>query len=195
MTEKPLHAELIGAALWRTSDCTSLDYSQLLRLAHGFILNGHVLTAFDGQPAHVFYAVACNEDWITQSASVHVRRGERSHSIDLRRDADGRWWRGDAAVPELEGLIDVDISITPATNTLPIRRLAPAVGEAHATDAAWIRVPELALERLPQRYTRVSQHRFHYESGHGAFRAELDVDDAGIVVQYSDIWQRIAPAP
>ena len=193
MTETPLHTELIATALWRASDCTSLDNFQLVHIAQGYILSGRVLTVFDGHPADVFYVVFCNNAWITQSAAVQVRRGDGSHGIELRRDSDARWWQGDVVLDQLDGLIDVDISITPATNTLPIRRLAPEVGELHAIDAVWIRVPELTVERLTQRYTRTSQHRFHYESGDGAFHADLDVDDAGVVVQYGDLWQRIAP--
>jgi|SRR5688572_24047011 len=193
MTETPLHTELIATALWRTSDCTSLDNFQLVRFAQGYILSGRVLTVFDRAPADVFYAVLCNDAWITQSAAVQVRRGDVTRSIELRRSADARWWQGDTVLARFDGLSDVDISITPATNTLPIRRLAPGVGESHATDAVWIRVPELTFDRLPQRYTRTSQLRFHYESGDGAFHAVLDVDDAGVVVQYGDIWKRIAP--
>ena len=193
MTETPIRTELIAAALWRNRDCTSLDSFQLVTFAQGHILSGHVLTVFDGQPAAVFYAVFCNDAWITQNASVHVRRGAVSHTIELRRDADARWWQGDIVLEQLDGLTDVDISITPATNTLAIRRLSLAVGESQSTDAAWIYVPALTLERLPQRYTRTSQLRFHYESGNGAFHADLDVDGAGVVVQYGDIWQRIAP--
>ena len=91
---------------------------------------------------------------------------------------------------EFEGLVDVDLQVTPATNTLPIRRLQLGVGESAETDALWVRFPELALERLPQRYTRTGEFRYTYESRGGAFRAELEVDAQGLVVRYGDIWKR-----
>jgi hypothetical protein len=80
------------------------------------------------------------------------------------------------------------------TNTLPIRRLAPAIGESIDVTAAWVRFPELTLEPLPQRYTRLSERRYRYESNGGAFVAELEVDDAGLVITYEGGWERVAGA-
>jgi hypothetical protein len=93
---------------------------------------------------------------------------------------------------ELTGVMDVDISVTPATNTLPIRRLSLDIGDTAPVDAAWIRVPDMIIERLPQQYTRTSDFHYRYESGNGAFTAVLEVDDAGVVVRYGDLWERIA---
>ncbi len=97
-------------------------------------------------------------------------------------------------VPAIEGLVDVDLGFTPATNTLPIRRLTRAVGEAVDVTAAWVRFPELTVEPLPQRYVRLDERRYRYASSGGAFVAELEVDDLGLVVRYEGGWERVAVA-
>ena len=65
------------------------------------------------------------------------------------------------------------------------------MGESREVIAAWVGFPELSVEALPQRYTRLARGRFAYESGGGDFRAELEVDDAGLVVSYPPFWRRV----
>src|SRR5262249_58793699 len=90
--------------------------------------------------------------------------------------------------PALDGCVDVDFGWTPATNTLPIRRLGLGVGAAATIRAAWVRFPELDLLALDQTYTRLADDRWRYASG--TFEAELVVDPAtGVVRRYGDdIW-------
>ena len=58
-----------------------------------------------------------------------VEPGSEVPGIDLLADGEDGWTtRGGAAMPELEGCVDVDISATPVTNILPIRRLGLAPG-------------------------------------------------------------------
>ena len=50
----------------------------------------------------------------------------------------------------------------------------------------------MGIEPLTQRYTRLAEHRYQYESGNGTFTAEIEVDKMGMVVHYPDGWQRVA---
>ena len=58
--------------------------------------------------------------------------------------------------------------------------------------AVWVRFPELTIEPLPQRYGRLAERRYRYESAGGAFAAEIEVDDLGLVTTYEGGWRRIA---
>ena len=115
-------------------------------------------------------------------------------AVDLKVD-DSRHWRLDgAAVGALDGLIDVDLGWTPSTNTLSLRRLGLAVGEAQDVTAPWVRLPDLDVQPLKQRYTRLAELRYRYESSTG-FTAELEVDELGLVTRYEGGWERVAAAP
>jgi len=91
----------------------------------------------------------------------------------------------------LRGCVDVDLAWSPSTNTLPIRRLALAVGARREVTAAWVRFPELTLEPLAQEYERLAERRYRYTSAGGTFTAVLDVDDDGVVLEYAGGWQRV----
>jgi hypothetical protein len=84
--------------------------------------------------------------------------------------------------------------VSPVTNTLPIRRLKLAVGEDALVTAAWVKFPELTVSPLRQRYARLAENLYRYDSLESGFTAELMVDADGLVVEYGSIWRRIAEA-
>jgi uncharacterized protein len=151
----------------------------------------------------VHYAVALATDWSTRVVEIAMRSGGASEPRTLKLPVapDQRWQIEREPVPDptvqaddlvaLNGLVDVDLGFSPITNTLPIRRLEPAIGEAVAVTAAWVRFPELTVEPLPQRYLRLADRRYRYESAGGAFVAEIEVDDLGLVTTYEGGWRRI----
>ena len=88
------------------------------------------------------------------------------------------------AVRALKGCTDVDLGCSPSTNTLPIRRLRLGLGASQTIQAAWVRVPTLAVEKTRQTYTRLDEFTYRYASG--TFEAELVVDEDGVVAQYAE---------
>ena len=108
---------------------------------------------------------------------------QQSYEVRCRVHCDAQW-RTTAA--------DVDLGWSPSTNTLPVRRLQLAVGERRDLTAAWVRFPQLAVQPLPQSYTRTGERTWLYESRGAAFRAALEVDEQGLVVDYEGLWRRIA---
>jgi hypothetical protein len=109
--------------------------------------------------------------------------------LRLLRTRDGQWLVNDMARPDLAGASDVDIGASPSTNALPIRRFRLAVGHSQDLLAAWVQFPSLTVGPAHQRYTRLSEHRYRYESLHSGYQAEITVQNDGIVVQYDNIWR------
>lgn len=143
------------------------------------------------QPMRAEYEVTCNAAWQTRRVRIQQRLGRRSQGLTLRVDRNLCWWQGSRPFLRLRGCEDVDLMVTPITNTLPIRRLQLKIGQSAEVTAAWIRFPELRVQRLSQRYTRLARDRYHYQSDTG-FSTELVVDDFGLVTLYPAGWQRIA---
>jgi hypothetical protein len=122
-----------------------------------------VLTATAAVLTVVRYEIVLTDDWVTREVRVSWRFGAaREHRMWLSANGAGRWWIDrdsppragvlSAAAGVLVGLVDVDFGFSPATNTLPIRRLAPGIGQAVEVSAAWIRFPEMMAKPLPQSY-------------------------------------------
>jgi len=113
--------------------------------------------------------------------------------LHLIADGEGNWWDGDDHLIEaLRGCVDIDISATPFTNTLPIRRLALAQGEAREILVAYVAVPALAPEPVRQRYTCIEVgQRYRYESLFRGYVGELLVDADGLVLDYPGTFRRV----
>ena len=95
-----------------------------------------------------------------------------------------------APLVAVAGCVDLDLSFSPATNAIPIRRLALNQGERAEVRAAWLRFPDLSLEELVQTYTRTGESTYHYDSSGGEFVTDIEVDAAGLVVRYPPLWER-----
>ena len=78
---------------------------------------------------------------------------------------------------ELDGCYDIDLSVTPFTNTLPIRRLPLHVGDAAELSVVYIDVDTLEVRPDRQRYTRLDTHRWAFEQLDTGFAQQFDVDE------------------
>lgn len=183
--------QFVRAVTWRRLDRPGMEYCELRSVRRGWELAGSVVLPDAGVPAHVRYSVVCDVAWATREARVTLARDGAVSELVLRVDSQGRWWRGDVEVPPVAGATDVDLGFTPSTNTLPIRRLGLGVRQARDLTAAWVRFPDLEVLPLPQRYERLAEARYRYESRGGQFTAELETDELGLVTRYPPGWERV----
>jgi len=181
----------LRAVYYRRLDAPGGEHCRLICGRSGLTLRGTVLLVHDEAPLAVEYEIATGEAAETRAVRVALSRGAEVRRLALTA-AGGRWLLDGREVPALAGCLDVDLAVTPSTNVLPIVRLGLAVGASAEVAAAWVRFPDLTVEVLPQRYTRLAPERYLYESRGGAFQAELDVDELGLPVRYPPFWERAA---
>jgi hypothetical protein len=182
---------------WRRLDVPGREEARVDRVPEGWRLTGELAVEEAGVGAHFRYVIVCDARWHTRAAIVEGDADGRPVRVSLTADGRGRWVRDGAPLPALEDALDVDLGFTPATNTLPIRRLALAVGEARPVRSAWFRFPELRLEPLEQRYTREREQVYRYEAlvDGAPFTARLDTDTFGRVLRYEGLWEAEFAAP
>jgi hypothetical protein len=154
--------------------------------ADGCRAEGVIETRGD-EAATVRYSIDTDASWATRV----VRVATDEVSLVLFADGRGNWTEGDGRVlGRLSGAVDVDLSGTPFTNTLPIWRLGLGIGESADIVTALVDLPGLTVEADPQRYTRLDQRSYRYESRDSDFVRDITVDDAGFVVDYPGMFRR-----
>jgi hypothetical protein len=183
--------------MWRDIDRTSLELCDLRETEYGEgnLISGHVLLSQAGRPMEIHYRIETDERWRTLMVNVSLRNmpGSQDGRL-LLRSAKGRWHFGEGHgyyAPEFDGMFDIDLGFTPATNLLPIRRLKLDIGQAAPVTAVWLRFPDFQLQPLQQTYTRLTEDTYRYQS-EGGFESEITVDGRGLPVTYRDGWERIA---
>ena len=158
--------------------------------------DGFVIGLRDDAPFRVRYAVEWDDRWRTRSVNVELVDARKS--LVLVADGDGNWRTAEGkSIAALAGCVDVDVSVTPFTNTLPVRRLALAPLQSADLSVAYVDAPALRVGIAKQRYTCLvrrddgTMHR--YESG--KFSADIVLDADGLVVEYPRAFTRVWPRP
>ena len=177
----------VATAHWRALDREGEDKCRLARLDNGWMLVGHARFRDGTGWAALDYVVRIGEDWCTRSADISGAYAGETVAWKLLRK-EGVWSFNGEVQAGLEGAEDVDLSFTPATNLMPLRRL-PEVGRIDVT-AAWLRLPGPNLGPLTQSYTRERGHLVRYTAQETDFETQLQVDQHGFVTLYPGLWER-----
>ena len=182
---------------WRRTDVPGREQARVERTREGWRLTGALDVEEADVAASLHYAIECDERWLTRSALIEGTASGRPIRVALVADGAGAWSRDGEPLPALAGALDVDLGFTPATNTLPIRRLALAVGETQPVRSAWLRFPGPRLEPLEQTYTREAERAFRYHAvvDGEPFVARLDTDAFGRVLRYEGLWEAESAVP
>jgi hypothetical protein len=183
MTESSL-----STILWRRQDPRGHDAARLQSLGTGWRLDGCAVFADPAGPCLVTYMVDCDAAWRTIAVRVSGWAGAQPIALDLRADVGRRWTMNGRPVPMVDGCEDVDLSFTPATNLLPVRRLRLPEGLAADVRAAWLGFPSLELEAIEQVYAHQGGGQYGYQSDGGNFTATLETRSDGFVTRYGDLW-------
>ncbi|GAA1489693.1 putative glycolipid-binding domain-containing protein [Brachybacterium sacelli] len=125
--------------------------------------------------AHVDWRFADLTMWMAGRSLIVVRR-------------EGVWVVDGQTRPDLYEASEIDLSVSPLSNTLPIRRLRLEVGQSADIITAYITVPELEVSTEPLRYTRLSEHEYLYELRNSEFHRTILVDDTGLVIDYPGLF-------
>jgi hypothetical protein len=183
----------VATILWQDLETGALDRCRLEAGPDGLRLSGVVLTAAHGTPLDVRYLVETGPGGLTRRVELELDGGAVRRV--LLADGAGRWrWEGGPELAGVAGALDADLTVTPATNTLPIRRLAALeVGQAADLQMAWVQFPGLEVLASAQRYQRLAADRWRFSTGD--FTAELLVDRDGLVLDYGGLFRSLAYRP
>jgi hypothetical protein len=197
---------------WNRKDTSGTEHA-LVDARHGLYARGHQM-AVDPIAYTCRYEVQTDPTWATARLDVSVEGAGWVRSVRLELAA-GRWRvtateQGDldaaltaagharAGLPGMEdpdllyGAFDVDLSGSPLTNTLPIRRLDLARAEngvAHRLSVAWVLLPSLEVVQADQIYTSLGPGKIRYAGE--TFSADLVIDDDGFVIDYPGLALRV----
>jgi uncharacterized protein len=184
-------------AMWTPWDGRGSEHLRLRLEETGIEADGVVIGEEDGVAFRARYVIRCDPGWRTREMVVDPLDGR--DPLHLRSDGEGNW--SDASgrsIPELEGCTDVDLSATPFTNTLPIRRLNLGVDESSEIAVVYMDVPDMRLDASRQRYTCLERsadgglYRYEDRGSFRGFTADLPVDADGLVLDYPGIFRRMS---
>jgi hypothetical protein len=186
---------MLRKIIWSNQADTGLEHFILRLIDHKITADGMVIGVEENLAFRIRYQITCDPNWHVLKVVVGSLE-EDGQTLRFASDGLGNWTNesGDP-VPGLEGCLDVDITATPFTNTLPIRRLNLKPGESAEIKVVYVTIPGMQVSVDPQRYTCLETSRaggkYKFESLNGDFTADITVDADGLVEDYPQLFKRV----
>lgn len=162
------------------------------------VARGDVLGIAALAPFRLRYKIKCDLGWHTRKVDLELYDLHGCRERHVKADGAGNWQDEERGpLSELAGCLDLDISATPFTNTLALRRLDLQRAENAALTVVHVKVPELTFRPVSQRYScswrAPTGAIVTYEGPLRGFKADLPLDADGLVIDYPETFRRIAP--
>ena len=145
-------------------------------------------------PVQIFYKIVCSEDWNICSVSI-ICKAAINKTYIFNKNAADRWSDENKNIfSQYDACTDIDISLTPFTNTLHVNRLKLSEKNSGEISVLYFDLINSIVKPVKQSYTNIGDNRYIYENFNSGFNSEIEFDADGFVNNYPDIWKRINPA-
>jgi uncharacterized protein len=178
--------------LWTGREYYSLENCLINTGADGNRISSRIVGSYHSLIYNVGYEIYTDANWQTLFVQIERQILGKSDTFKYERSKNGVWVGNGKECPEFRHCVDVDIPLTPFTNTLPIRRLKMQEGETKLINVIYFDMLEDSIKAVTQRYTCKGPHKYHYENVPNDFEADIEVDGNGLVVDYPELFKRSA---
>jgi uncharacterized protein len=179
-------------ARWQDWSGKGIEHLVLREGPDGIVAESAVVGTTGDEVFVARYRIICDRSWRVRRVGIAIIGDDRA--TELASDGAGGWTDGGsvASMPQLGAAIDIDLSITPFTNTLPIRRLHLQSGQSEEIVCVYVQFPGLDITTDRQRYTCLEPSRlYRYESLDSDFSRDITVDDEALIVTYPGLFRRL----
>jgi hypothetical protein len=181
--------------IWKREsvDTTTIETLRLIKVYNDYSIKSIVNGTLAGKPLLIEYRISIDKTWNVKTVEIESKLND-SLKISLKTDSIGKWFNNDnQEIKELNGCIDIDIAITPFTNTLPIRRLGSILKERTKINVLYFDIASWSFKKVEQYYTMLDSNLYKYEGAFRNFTANLPTDNYGFVTSYPNLFKRIYP--
>lgn len=178
--------------LWKGREYYSLENCLVDDTADGLTVRSTIVGYYEEKIYRVEYIIQTNKLYETTYLEVNCRHDNKIQQFKFNGDGNGNWKSDGKVLQEFTGCIDVDIPLTPFTNTLPIKRLNLSKDQTKEIKVIYCDLLEERITAVSQKYTCISNTSYHYENVPNDFEATIEVDNSGFVIDYPSLFVRKA---
>ncbi|WP_158290385.1 putative glycolipid-binding domain-containing protein [Halobacillus salinus] len=176
---------------WERKEHTGAEFLSITQNDSNIIAEGVVLFTTEVDAYKFAYKVVTDSRWFTKS--IEIINLELNEKFCLHSNLKGKWYVNNNELSDMDGMIDIDISVTPFSNTLPINRFKWEQGQERNFNMLYIDVPSLELMKLEQIYkfkgsTEDGSRKFQYKCRN--YETVVTVDQDGLIIEYPEAFIR-----
>ncbi|MFS0782192.1 putative glycolipid-binding domain-containing protein [Bacillus sp. 1P06AnD] len=177
-------------AIWEKREVYSSELLEISTSNDVTTVNSTIISLESGSPLKINYQITLNR-WFTKNLYLNIPHLDKS--LFIQTNPKRQWFdKEQNELTELYGAIDIDLSCTPFTNTLPINRSNWIINQPQIFHMVYIKVPELTLKKVKQIYTLIKDEDdyqlFSYRSA--TFQTTIMIDRDGLVIDYPKLFHR-----
>lgn len=177
--------------MWKGIYYRSLEYCEINSSDKAVEVTATILGIHESTPYKVDYNIKAKPNWELVSCRIASQLGEAADIQTFHRSRSGSWTRNKQPVEGAEGCTDIDISVSPLTNSFPINRLDLQVDQDREIKVLYIDILNQAIKPATQRYTKLSEFEYHYQNVPNDFEAVITVDQLGLVKEYPGLFTQL----
>ena len=177
--------------LWSGVEYYSLENCIIDSSDAGIVVTSTIVGSYHEKIYRVEYVIKLNSAWETQHCFLEFQYENEIRKLEFLNN-DGKWSLNGKYKAEFDGCTDVDIPLTPFTNSLPINRLKLCQSEEREINIVYIDLLENSMRHVKQKYRKISSGVYKYENIPNDFETEIKVDEEGFVVDYPELFIRKA---
>lgn len=177
--------------VWKARESSSLENCTVNTTKEGSQIFSEIFGISERKLFHLEYRITTNQHWETTSVEVKWQVDDSIQNLNFQGDGKGQWYEDGKRLTKFDGCIDVDIPLTPFTNTLPINRLKLAPGQETQVKVIYLDLLVDEIKPLQQKYKKLSDTEYKYENVPNDFEAIIRSDELGFVVDYPILFERI----
>ena len=168
------------AVVWVRQDEPGNDACRFADAEGGYLIDG---SSTDATGSILPYRIRARGDGTTRRARI----GAKSR-IFMSRAPDNTWLLSGTPAPAVSGAEDIDLCFTPATLTLPIRRLKLGIGDEAGIMVARLDLEDERLTPLDLVFRRIADEQYECLNAETGKISHLLVDRHGIIRTHTGHW-------
>jgi uncharacterized protein len=175
--------------IWEGIEYHSLEYAVLVTSSGSHLISSSIVGIYKGKKYRVDYIIKTNSRWQVKYLELQSMVNNKSRKYLLASDSRAQWTLDGEKTQRFAGCTEVDISLTPFTNSLPVNRLKMRKKESQIIDVVFVDVLEGKIKRVKQQYTKLSDRSYKFQNVPNDFEAILTTDRTGFVRNYPGLFK------
>ncbi|EFK33282.1 Uncharacterized protein conserved in bacteria [Chryseobacterium gleum] len=177
--------------IWKGIFYQSLEYFNLHSDDKDYTVESKIIGCHKDKIYALNYKILSDKDWNVQDFLIESEINTVKRTFSGKRNQN-HWKINGVVHSEFNNFKFIDISLTPFTNTLPINNLKLSENGSQNIDVIYIDVLNHHIRPVQQQYTRTAVNKYLYENIETDFKAEISVDENGLVINYPELFEKIS---
>src|SRR5436190_1246392 len=135
--------------LWSGIEYYSLE-NCIVDSDDSIIVNSTIVGFYNEKIYRIEYLIRLNKSWETYYCLIKSQFNDEIKELEFEKDQN-KWSLNGKYIDSFDGCTDVDIPLTPLTNSLPINRLKLSLGQEENIDIIYIDLLEDSIKHVKQK--------------------------------------------